>query len=356
MDNRTKNIWYSLLLLAVITSVFYYRKYTQSDDESQPQEQRDPRLGPNVVRFSGQTMGSYYGVQYLDSAERIQQGEVDSILEDFNAELNTYVPDSRLAQLNASGDSIWEIGDTKYLLPLIKKSTELYQLSEGAYDPSTVAALKAWGFLGNKEKQKPKPAVLDSAKAITGWDKIEVRAGKVYLPAGMQLSFNASAPGYAADVVADYFDAQGLEDYYVDIGGEIVCKGKSPRGDKWRVGIEKPLQRQQQNPAVAFISVDNQALATSGNYRNFFEQADSTYGHTFDPAARRPVQNAMRSATVLAQSGLWADALATACMVHGKEWALDLAAQQKDVQIFVLFEQEGKIEMAHSDGLGIDFP
>lgn len=348
MSNRTKNIIYSLVLLAVITTVYFYRKHLT--------EQRLERLPQQfeVIKFQGNTMGSYYAVQYLDSLGRNLQPEIDSILEEFNASVNTYDPNSELSRLNLAKDTF--LVTTSYLDELIRASKELVKITEAAYDPTITPALRLWGFFGDKENSVPSEEEIDSIQALFGPD-VYSYTNKVFVKkdSGVELSFNAAAPGYAADILEAYLSQKDLQNYYVDIGGEIVTNGYNPEGKKWAVGIDAPVPGGLPSQEIsAIIELSGEALATSGNYRNFFKDGEKTYGHTFDPALGTPVQNEMLSATVVAPTGMLADALATACMVRGKNWALDLAKKRADIEVFVIYVNENKeLTKEWSEGLTI---
>jgi thiamine biosynthesis lipoprotein len=169
---------------------------------------------------------------------------------------------------------------------------------------------------------------------------------------GVQLDFNAVAQGQASDVIAKFLEGFGFENYMVEIGGEIICRGKNANNETWTIGIENPLYETEGGQRVfAVASLDNAALVTSGNYRKFYVKDGKKFAHTLDPKTGRPVSHNLLSATVVTASCADADALATAFMVMGKERAIAFAEKHSDIHIFLIYEENGKLTSFASEGM-----
>jgi len=322
MNNSKKNAIYGLVLLLTIIFVYQWRKQNT----------------PILIEFSGKTMGTSYTIKYLSQKGISHQSQIDSLLQVFNQSLSTYIPTSEISTFNTS-DSVF-VFKLPYFYPVLEKSKEVFEKTNAAFDPTVMPLVNAWGFGPSKMDSLPTSQV-DSLKQLIGFqyiafDKIQVRK----LKKNFQLDFSAIAKGYGVDVVADFLTKQGINDMLVEIGGEVVCKGKNQKGEFWAISIDDPQQSQERR---AIVRIDNQALATSGNYRNFYEKDGKKYAHTISPQTGFPIQHSLLSASVFAKDCMSADAYATAFMVLGKEKAIEIA-QKEGLEIFLVFEEDGKIK------------
>jgi len=228
-------------------------------------------------------------------------------------------------------------GETPELSDIYK---EVYDLSmqvsadtEGAFDITVAPLVNAWGF-GFKNEQMPTDRQVDSLLKIRN-----------------QYDFSAIAKGYACDLVAVRLDSMGVKNYLIEIGGEVVTRGHNPRGSQWRIGVTKPAE-DQKNEIFAVVDVENQALATSGNYRNFYYKKGRKYAHTIDPRTGYPVQHELLSATVIADRCVMADAYATAFMVLGLEKSKEVLSRHPEMKGYLIYtDEEGKLAVWHSEGL-----
>lgn len=342
-SNANKNIVYSLVLLFLVAVVYLYR---QNQEKSIPSSS-DTAIGK--VTLTGNTMGTTYRVVYLDPEERDFKKEIDSLLVAFNQSLSTYIPDSELSRFN-QGDSL-EF-KLPYFLPVLKSSREIFDLTNGSFDPTVGPLVNLWGFGPGGPQLKDSVNIqeylpLIDFKAISFDDK-QVKKMK----AGMYLDFSAIAKGYGVDVVADFLKAKGIENMLVEIGGELVAKGTNEKGELWKVGINRPEEIGGSDEIFSIIALDNRALATSGNYRNYYEVDGLKISHTIDPSTGRPVRHGLLSATVLAKDCMTADALATAMMVMGTEKAIALQEKQQDFEIYLIYNDgEGGLKSYASPGL-----
>jgi FAD:protein FMN transferase len=305
----------------------------------------------NVI--SGQTMGTSYRIVLavpLDASERASiQADVDQTLNKLEDQMSTWRPDSELSRFNASTSTEWfpVSRDTAFVVSEAKK---IWQLSDGAFDPTVAPLIKLWHFAEDSvERTLPTDAAVAQAKAAIGFGQIEVRLDPPALlkqRPELQLNLSAIAKGYAVDVVSELLTTRQAAGHLVEIGGEMRSYGRKSDGSSWTAGIETPdaLPRQ----LHAALRLDDQSLATSGDYRNYFEVNGQRYSHTIDPANGRPVTHNLTSVSVLADNCLRADALATAIEVLGPERGMKLAEQQ-NVAIYQIIRSESGFDVQVSE-------
>ncbi|WP_026998989.1 FAD:protein FMN transferase [Eisenibacter elegans] len=297
MNNTAKNALYSLILIVIVGLVYLYR-------ESQA-------LVP--MEFYGEAMGSVYTIKYLDAQARKLKPEVDKFLEEFNTCLSTYDPKSEISRFNQGMSHTF---GCPHFYQVLEASRKIYEQSGGAFDPTVGPLVNAWGF-GFKQEVQPDSLVIDSLLQLVGFDKISFDQKQVRKSQpGIVIDFNSIAPGYAVDLVAEMFEAKGIQNYMIEISGEVRCKGVNKDGKPWGIAIVNPVQ---QDDFQAIIPLSNRALVTSGNYRKFYVKDGVKYSHTIDPKTGYPVQHSLLSATVLAPDATTADAMATVLMVLGLE-------------------------------------
>jgi len=212
-----------------------------------------------------------------------------------------------------------------------------------------------WGF-GYTEKRKVTrvdSARIDSLQRLVGMENIFVRNDsliKTY--PGVQLDFSAIAKGYGVDQIAAFLETEGVRNFYVEIGGEVVAKGKSPRGDNWRIGISDPREGAGLQDIQTAVPLVDRALATSGNYRNVYEVNGQKYSHTINPVTGFPERSRLLSASVFAPDCMTADAYATACMVAGTEQALAFAKNNPEIEVYLIISTEdGGLDVRYSEGI-----
>ena len=322
MNPRIKSAILSGVLLLIVVALWFYR-----EDDTLFQEK-------NVVVFSGSTMGTHYSVKYLDKQKRNFQEQIDSIFFLFNQSLSTYIPDSEISRFNRSDTLYFEL---PFFYPVLEKSREIYEQTGGAFDPTVMPLVNAWGF-GPDRGPRPDSALVDSLLDRVGFDKIRFDKNKVYKTTpGVQLDFSALAKGYGVDVAAGFLTDKGIENLMVEIGGEVVCKGKNQSGGPWRIGVQNPLPDEGLNSYEAILYIDNKAMATSGNYLNYYTEDGATYVHTISPFTGYPVQRKLLSATVIAPDCITADAFATAFMVMGLEKTKQLVEEDERLEGYLIY-------------------
>lgn len=278
------------------------------------------------MQLMGEAQGTYYTILYHDSQHRNLQPQVDSLLDAFDQSASLWVDSSLLRRLNAGEtDSLDDV-----LLYLLSRSMEISEYTEGAFDPRVGRLVQAWGF-SFRQRSEPDSAtlatLLRAARGAIGWQGLHYH--RQY--GDTELDFNAIAQGYASDLVGQLLQSYGIEDYLVDIGGEVVAHGQKGSNTPWRVGIERPATDSLSTPEVqTAIQLHNASVVTSGSYRKYYERDGIRYSHTIDPATGRPVEHTLLSVSVVESEAWLADAMATAYMVMGLERAKAFIAQHPD--------------------------
>ncbi|WP_375579148.1 FAD:protein FMN transferase [Marivirga tractuosa] len=339
MNNRTKNSIYSLILIAIVATVWFYR------DSQKPKTEKLP-----YIFISGEAQGTTFNITYSDSENRNFKNQVDSILKTFDLSLSTYLKNSEIVKFNQSDSFTF---NSPYFYPVLEKSQEIYEASEGAFDPTVFPLIEAWGF-GPEKVDFPDSSRIEEIKEYVGFDKINFNNQRVVKEKeNVSLDFNAIAQGYSIDVVFDYMKAQGIENMMVELGGELRVKGKNEKGDLWSIGIDDPkAQAGQQSSRVAIIKLDDEAISTSGNYRKFFLYEGKKYGHSINPKTGYPIQRDIISATIVAPTCMEADAWFTAFMVTGLEKAKEILATQSHLKAFFIYEDEkGELQQFNTENL-----
>ncbi len=314
------------------------------------------RVGKNEIH--GTTQGTTFTIKTSEDSLFISPSEITLLLAAFDQELSGYIDTSLLSQFNA--DSTIDLSKSNYFEKCYKLSYGVFESTDSMFDPSVFPLVRAWGFFKHPTNPPSKEKV-DSILRFTGFAKglhHDVENGLLKkLTSGFQLDFNAFAQGYSVDVVADYLDAKGQQSYYIEIGGELRLKGKNAEGKNWIIGIDVPseendgeVNRELEN----YLSLSDVGLATSGNYRKFYEKDGRKYSHTLHPKTGYPVQHNLLSVTVIAENAALADAYATAFMVMGVEETMEFIAENENskLEVYLLFENaSGRIERAYSKGM-----
>lgn len=314
------------------------------------------RVGKNEIQ--GTTQGTTFTIKTSEDSLFISTSEITLMLAAFDQELSGYIDTSLLSQFN--GDSTINISKSNYFEKCYEFSFGVFESTDGMFDPSVFPLVRAWGFFKDPTNP-PTQEKVDSILRFTGFAKglhHDVENGLLKkLTPGFQLDFNAIAQGYSVDVVADYLDAKGQQSYYIEIGGELRLKGTNAEEKKWIIGIDIPTEendgeanRQLEN----YLSLSEVGLATSGNYRKFYEKDGRKYSHTIHPKTGYPVQHNLLSATVIAESAALADAYATAFMVMGVEETMKFISEhpQLGLAVYLLYQNSaGRIERLYSKGM-----
>ncbi len=303
------------------------------------------------IHLYGPTMGTTYNVKYLpqkDAPSREQfQREIDRLLEEVNDQMSTYRKDSELSRFNQSrsSDSFTVSSQTA---TVVKEAIRLNALTMGALDVTVGPLVNLWGF-GPEARPEvvPSDAELAERKAMTGIEHLKVEGNSLQkdLP-NLYVDLSTIAKGWGVDVVADYIQSRGIKNYMVEVGGEIRLKGHNREGIPWRIAIEKPDVNQRAVQEI--IEPGNMAMATSGDYRNYFEREGIRYSHIIDPRTGRPIHNKVVSVTVLDKSCMTADGLATGLMVLGEEKGMQVAEKENIPVLMIVKTDDGFKEFTSS--------
>ena len=292
--------------------------------------------------FFGTTQGSYYSIIYYDELNRSFIHEFDSIFKEVENSLSLWDENSIIRRVNRNDTAVVL---NKIFIDNFNYAMKAAELSDGYFDPTVGPLVSAWGF-HFKEGMQMTPEIVDSIKQLVGYEKVKIENGKVVKEnSAMTLDFNAVAQGYTADMVADFLFSKNVNDFLVDVGGEIIAKGKKPNGDLWKVGIEKPAENKDSERIVQeIVELENKSIVTSGNYRKYVEQDGKRFSHSLNPMTGYPSENSLLSATIICENTAWADCLASICMVVGLDKAKDIIkALDYEVEAFFIYVEDGKV-------------
>ena len=290
---------------------------------------------PEYRTAQGLVFGTRYNITYLYNADL--QPDIDYTLALVDSALSMFNPQSTISAVNSS-ESI-QVTDTMFL-KVFRRAMEISRMTNGAFDITVAPAVNAWGF-GFKHSENISQSTIDSLLEITGYWKIHEQDGLITKnDPRIMLDCSAIAKGFGTDMVADMLRSKGICDFMVEVGGEIVVSGRNPKGKLWNIGISKPVDDSLSvnNELQTVIPVTDIAMATSGNYRNFYVKDGRKYAHTIDPHTCTPVSHSLLSATVFASDCATADALATSMMVMGLDSAQALCARHPEIRAYFIYQ------------------
>lgn len=296
---------------------------------------------PVTVKVSGETMGTTYHVTAVDQEGRISAGlvqkAVDTALADVNAKMSNWDPNSEISQFNAS-TATTPAPVSEDLAYVMRSANQIHLQSEGLFDVTLGPLIELWGF-GARTPDSPVPAdeAIAAALEVTGQTKLlTLRSSKGTMAKALpetSIYLAAIAKGYGVDRVGEALQKLGLEDYMVEIGGDLVTAGLNPMGQKWRIGIERPEPGSQTLEQV--VGISGLGMATSGDYRNYFEADGQRYSHIIDGTTGRPITHNTASVTVLADNAMLADGWATALLALGQERGLKISERLDLAVLFI---------------------
>ena len=302
------------------------------------------------VKISGEAQGTTYHITYFDDSSRNFQTDIDKLLADFNKSVSVYDSTSIITRVNNNDK---DVKLDKFFVFCFNKAMEVSRATDGAFDVTVGPLVKGWGF-SFKKKAKMDSSMVDSLLKFIGYKMVKIKNGKVIKKdSRITLDFNALAQGYSVDLVSELLDSKKVNNYIVEIGGEVYAKGKKPNGDNWKVGIEKPIDNPEgENPLKAIAKLENKSLNTSGNYRKFYIENGVRYSHEINPKTGYPAHNILLSATVLANDCITSDAFATAFMVMGLEKTITFLTTHRDLAVYLIYSDvDGKFGVYESPEL-----
>ncbi|WP_370280027.1 FAD:protein FMN transferase [Pontibacterium sp.] len=291
-----------------------------------------------IRAVQGLTMGTSYSVKWVSKDADTQKvhAAIEAVLKDINQSMSTYIDTSELSRLNQSSSTDWQPLSSA-LYDVLRLSTDLSEQTEGAFDVTVGPLVNLWGF-GPEGRVVTAPSgdKIEAERIRVGFEKIALNATDQQIKksvAELYIDLSAVAKGYAVDRVASLLEEHGHVRYLVEVGGELRAKGLKPGGKHWRIAIETPDAATRSVQKI--INVKDVAIATSGDYRNYFEENGVRFSHTIDPSSGKPINHRLASVTVLASSCAEADALATAFMVMGTERGYKYAMQHRINALFI---------------------
>lgn len=309
--------------------------------------------GPKLEykKIDGHIQGTTYNITYEYRLNRDLQAEIEKQLAEFDLSLSTYLPNSLISRINQN-DPTAEADDK--FIKVFTVAYEVYEKSGGLFDITVAPVVNAWGF-GSAPGTDIDSALIDSLLQFVGMNKVRLDGKKVIKDDSRTLfDVNAIAQGYSVDVIAAFLDSKKVENYLVEIGGELKCKGKNPKGEDWKIGVDRPDEGNMVAGAnlQAVLAIKTKSLATSGNYRKFYEKNGIKFAHSINPKTGYPSLSRLLSATVLASECIVADAFATMFMVMGLEESIQYLENQNELEAYLIYsDEEGKYRVYTTPGM-----
>ncbi len=324
--------------------------------------------GPDIVKIAGAKLGTSYHITVLadQPAPADLEQRIAAIIDRVDFAMSTYKADSELSRFNRAGPDDPQPISIEFA-EVMAISAKVWRDSAGAFDPTVGPLVDLWGFgPGNTGDKVPSQDAVFTALALTGFDRLTVIDDGIQSLLGksrpVALDLSAVAKGYAVDLVADYLEMLALPDYLVEIGGEVRVSGHNPDGEPWRIAIETPTLL---GGVERVVHLQANALATSGDYRNYFEHDGKRYSHMIDPRSGYPIDHQLASVTVIMPRCAEADAWSTALMVMGEEQAMQVA-DRLDIAVYMLVRDADGFSarssrafsqyLAATEGVGIGVP
>lgn len=307
--------------------------------------------------FTGKALGTTYQIKYFSKTHFDFQKSLDSIFEHINSSMSTYRDNSDISKIN-SGDSTVVVDQN--FITVLRASKKVYNESKGYFDPTVGNLVNAYGFGPKASLKQIDSSQLDSLVLLTGLDKVNLKSDHTISKEnpGIYLDFNAIAKGYTIDVIAEFLDAKRVNNYLIELGGELRASGKNQENKKyWLVGIDDPFQKEAERAITKVLKLKNRSMATSGNYRKFREDSATgqKYVHTVNPLTGKAEKSNLLSASVLAENCMLADAYATAFMAMGFEKSLAMQKMLFNVDIFLIYSEKGESKTYSSKGFKESF-
>lgn len=308
-----------------------------------------------AAHITGRTMGTHYNIKVVGlnpNQVNIVKQEIDAALEDLNMQVSTYIPQSEISRFNSSkaGEKHAISGEFRAILDA---SVKIHSRSKGAFDATVGPVVDLWGFGKKKSRNKPPTTQqVEGLKQFVGMKKVLIEGRAISkIHDKTELDFGSIAKGYGVDLVAQLLREKGFKNFLVEIGGEVAAQGLKADGSFWLIGVEKPVVGVASAQSYqAIIKLSDIAVATSGDYRNYFVTDDILYSHTIDPVTCKPIINHVASVTVLAPTCMLADGMATAITVMGREKGLALVEQDPQLEVMIIERHVDGYKLFQSSG------
>ncbi len=330
--------WIFPLIIIAVGAFFLFFNFDKNKEEQL-----------QTVTFNGFVQGTTYRITYLDKNGTNYQQEIMAELRKIDKSMSVFDSTSIISCINRNEevevDSLFKV--------VFIRAQKIAAETDGTFDMTVGPLVRLWGFNKGK-RQTVTQAMIDSLKPFIGYQKVKLEGNRIIKQSPqIQLDANAIAQGFSSDVIGNFLESKGISNYMVEVGGEIMTKGNSPRGDSWRVGINKPIEDSTStiNEIEVVIEIKNTGLATSGNYHKYYYHNGKKYVHEINPATGYPVEHNLLSVTVVAPNATDADAYATACMVFGLEKSKQFIEKLPNVEAYFIFlNKEGKFETIWTKG------
>jgi thiamine biosynthesis lipoprotein len=288
----------------------------------------------SLLKMEGNAQGTTYHISYISNDGVSHKTVIDSLLKEIDSSMSSYLPVSFISKINNNDSTVLV---DQYFIDVFNKSIEVSEKTDGLFDITVAPLVNSWGF-GSTKKVPLDSNRVDSLLQLVGYKMLKLEDNKIIkAKSGTKLDFNAIAQGYSVDVLANYLESKGIDNYLVELGGELKAKGKK-ENENWKVGIDKPdVKPSSARKLEAIINLNDKALATSGNYRKFYEENGQKFSHIINPKTGYPAKQNLLSATVIADDGITADAYATTFMVMGLKRSIQFLENNKDLRLEVYF-------------------
>lgn len=315
---------------------------------------RVPEKGRSYLSESGRVFGTFYKIKYEAKDGRSLAEHYKRLFLEVDSSLSTFNKESIISRFNSGEDSV--LVDSHFR-NVFEKGAAVSEISGGAFDMTVAQVVNAWGF-GFSKRDDVSDELIDSLMRHVGYGKVRLVNGLLVRDeAGVMLDASAIAKGYSVDVVARCLDSLGVENYMVEIGGEISVKGVNYEGRPWGIGVTNPVDdsTMMRTELYDVVYLQDKAMATSGNYRQYYHKGGKKYSHTIDPRTGYPVEHNLLSASVFADDCMTADALATACMVVGLDSSMAMIEAIPDVEGFFIYaDSSGVFQTKTTSGFCYD--
>ena len=297
----------------------------------------------------GQVFGTFYHITYQNDQDL--QKEIEAELKKIDNSLSTFNKQSVISKVN--NNEVTKLDEL--FIEIFDKAKAISKETDGAFDITVAPLVNLWGF-GFKQGTTPSKQQIDSLKQLVGYEKVSLIMGKRIKKTDQRIMLDCSAiaKGYGSDVISRLFKKYDIKNFMIEIGGEIVVSGNSESRVPWKIGVNKPIEdsTNTNTELQTVLNITNKAMATSGNYRNFYYKGGKKFAHTIDPKTGYPVQHSLLSATVLAADCATADAYATAFMVMGMERSKKVLEKHKELMAYFIYsDHQGKLKVWYSPEL-----
>jgi thiamine biosynthesis lipoprotein len=289
----------------------------------------------SLVSNFGYTQGTTYNIRYMSPNGEDLKNDINRVLQQVDYSLSTYKTESTISKINRNESTKTD----SLFVRVFEAAVRIAEETNGSFDPTIAPIVNYWGF-GFEQPQNTDKELHANLMKTVGYEKLQLKENLLFKTnPNTQLDFNAIAQGFTVDLIGEELQKKGINDYMIEVGGELKCKGYNVDNKLWRIGIDKPTENLQENRFQAIIEVHDMAVASSGNYRKFKvdDQDGSKYAHTIHPKTGKPIQTDLLSVTILSKSCMEADAYATACMVMGVEKSLKFLKKHTDLDALLIY-------------------